>query len=115
MLGSREEVISRDSRFRNTPTNREQPSAAPLAQAAKAPKLLLTEDRRGALHPDAALPDAEAARHWFVKFARNRASKTDRKYCAANSASTEAFRNWGWIPSMLKDCRWKRGASPACG
>ena len=34
------------------------------------PKILLTEDRQGRLHLDHALPDAQAHRHWLVKFGR---------------------------------------------
>jgi serine/threonine-protein kinase HipA len=34
------------------------------------PKLLLTQDRQGLLHLDHTLPDAEAARHFIVKFSR---------------------------------------------
>jgi serine/threonine-protein kinase HipA len=80
MLGfSREEVISRDSRFLEYAYEQGAAIGGATGAGGEAPKLLLTEDRRGALHPDAALPDAEAARHWFVKFARNRASKTDQE------------------------------------
>jgi len=38
----------------------------------ESPKLLLTEDKDGLLHADGALPDAEARRHWLVKFTRSR-------------------------------------------
>ena len=38
----------------------------------ESPKLLLTEDKEGLLHADGALPDASAACHWLVKFARGR-------------------------------------------
>jgi serine/threonine-protein kinase HipA len=34
------------------------------------PKILLTEDRQGLLHLDHLLPDADAQRHYIVKFAR---------------------------------------------
>ncbi|WP_421684383.1 hypothetical protein [Stutzerimonas urumqiensis] len=46
-------------------------------KSGEAPKLRLTEDDEGLLHPDAALPDAAAARHWFFKLARNRAAKNE--------------------------------------
>jgi serine/threonine-protein kinase HipA len=38
----------------------------------ESPKLLLTGDVDGLLHADGALPDAEASRHWLVKFTRSR-------------------------------------------
>ena len=80
MLGfSREEVISRDSRFLEYAYEQGAAIGGATGAGGEAPKLLLTEDRQGALHPDAALPDAEAARHWVVKFARNQASKTDQE------------------------------------
>ena len=37
-----------------------------------APKFLLAEDGDGLLHPDLALPDAQARAHWLVKGARGR-------------------------------------------
>jgi serine/threonine-protein kinase HipA len=38
----------------------------------EAPKFLLVEDRQGRFHPDGALPDAEAAVFWLVKYPRGR-------------------------------------------
>lgn len=80
MLGfSRDDVISRDTRFLEYAYEQGAAIGGATGAGGEAPKLLLTEDRQGALHPDAALPDAEATRHWFVKFARNQASKTDQE------------------------------------
>jgi len=38
----------------------------------QAPKFLLAMDQQGQLHPDLALPDAQARSHWLVKGARGR-------------------------------------------
>ncbi len=79
MLGfSRDDVVSRDARFLEYAYEQGAAIGGATGAGGEAPKLLLTEDRQGALHPDAALPDAEVTRHWFVKFARNKANKTDQ-------------------------------------
>lgn len=76
---SRDEVVSRDARFLEYAYEQGAAIGGATGAGGEAPKLLLTEDLQGALHPDAALPDAEAKRHWFVKFARNQAGKTDQE------------------------------------
>lgn len=87
MLGfTRDEVIRRDARFLEYAYEQGAAIGGATGAGGEAPKLLLTEDRHGALHPDAVLPDEEAAQHWFVKFARNKAAQTDQdilrsEYC----------------------------------
>lgn len=83
---TRDEVISRDARFLEYAYEQGAAIGGATGAGGEAPKLLLTEDRHGALHPDAVLPDADAAQHWFVKFARNKARQTDQdilrsEYC----------------------------------
>lgn len=83
---SRHDVIERDSRFLEYAYEQGAAIGGATGAGGEAPKLLLTEDSQGALHPDAVLPDEQAVRHWFVKFARNRAGQTDQdvlrsEYC----------------------------------
>ncbi|GLK87437.1 type II toxin-antitoxin system HipA family toxin [Pseudomonas turukhanskensis] len=42
-----------------------------------APKILMTQDAEGMLHPDASLPDEDARMHWFIKFPRGKATRED--------------------------------------
>lgn len=49
----------------------------------EAPKLIMVEGHDGALYADAMLDDAEANRHWIVKFARNDVSETDKNILRA--------------------------------
>ncbi|KAF1053667.1 MAG: hypothetical protein GAK43_01289 [Stenotrophomonas maltophilia] len=44
----------------------------------QAPKLVMTEAHDGVLYADAMLADEQAARHWLIKFARNRVTERDR-------------------------------------
>ena len=62
--------------------------------AGASPKLLLVEDRSGLFHADGALPDAEAARHWLVKFPRGR-TRDDARVLANEPAYLEVARRLG--------------------
>lgn len=44
----------------------------------QAPKLVMTEGRDGALYADAMIPDDQVARHWLIKFARNKVTERDK-------------------------------------
>ncbi len=56
-----------------------------------APKLLMSEDENGLLYTDGALPDANARRHWIVKFPRGR-TRRDSQVLANEAPYLEAAR-----------------------
>ncbi|ROM92146.1 type II toxin-antitoxin system HipA family toxin [Pseudomonas brassicacearum] len=74
----REEVIARDNTFLEYAYEQGAAIGGATGAGGEAPKLLMTENREGLLYPDAVLDDGEAVRHWFVKFARNKAGQTDQ-------------------------------------
>jgi len=61
----------------------------------EAPKLVMAEDYGGALYADAMLDDAEASRHWLVKFARNDVSETDKNILRAEFQYYKAISRLG--------------------
>ena len=75
---SRVDVVGRDSRFLEYAYEQGAAIGGATGAGGEAPKLLMSEDRAGRLYPDAVLDDAEVARHWFVKFARNKSTQTDQ-------------------------------------
>ncbi|MGF6152642.1 HipA domain-containing protein [Pseudomonas fluorescens] len=74
----RDDVISRDNRFLEYAYEQGAAIGGATGAGGEAPKLLLTENREGLLYPDAMLDDTEVAQHWFVKFARNQGTQTDK-------------------------------------
>ncbi|VVN97385.1 type II toxin-antitoxin system HipA family toxin [Pseudomonas fluorescens] len=74
----REEVIARDNTFLEYAYEQGAAIGGATGAGGEAPKLLMTEDRAGLLYPDAVLNDTEVTRHWFVKFARNKAGQIDQ-------------------------------------
>ena len=75
---SRDEVVSRAEEFLEYAYEQGAAMGGATGAGGEAPKLLLTEDAQGGLHADAALADAQAQRHWLVKFARGQATARDR-------------------------------------
>ena len=80
------EVVARDARFLEYAYEQGAAIGGATGAGGEAPKLLLTEDADGLLHPDATLDDAQARRHWFVKFPRGKGGPTDQtilrvEYC----------------------------------
>lgn len=93
---SRAEVIRRDIAFLDYAYEHGAAVGGATGAGGDAPKLLLTEDEDGNLHPDAALPDEQARRHWFIKFPRHPATTTDRnilfsEYCYYRALSALGF------------------------
>lgn len=89
---SRQDVVQRDSTFLEYAYELSAAIGGATGAGGEAPKLLLTEDAQGKLHPDAALADTQAKQHWFVKFARNKARERDQdilrsEYCYYQAAS----------------------------
>ncbi|WP_421684503.1 type II toxin-antitoxin system HipA family toxin [Stutzerimonas urumqiensis] len=93
---ARSEVVERDARFLEYAYEQGAAIGGATGAGGEAPKLLLTEDREGLLHPDAALPDECAARHWFVKFARNRGSENDQTILRSEYAYYRALQALGF-------------------
>ena len=102
MLGfTREEVVSRDSRFLEYAYEQGAAIGGGTGAGGEAPKLLLTQDRQGALHPDAVLPDPDAAQHWFVKFARNKGGQTDQDILRSEYCFYRAIQHLGLTSASL--------------
>ena len=75
---SRHDVVSRDNGFLEYAYEQGAAIGGATGAGGEAPKLLMAEHRDGLLYPDAVLPDAEVAQHWFIKFARNGATLNDQ-------------------------------------
>ncbi len=74
----RPEVVARDARFLEYAYEQGAAIGGATGAGGEAPKLLLSEDADGLLHPDATLDDARARRHWFVKFPRGNGGPIDQ-------------------------------------
>jgi serine/threonine-protein kinase HipA len=74
----RQDVINRNNRFLEYAYEQGAAIGGATGAGGEAPKLLLAENKAGLVYPDAVLDDADVARHWFVKFARNKGSATDQ-------------------------------------
>ena len=114
LLGfSREDVINRDARFLEYAYEQGAAIGGATGAGGEAPKLLLTEDREGALHPDAALPDESATRHWFVKFARNQARQTDQDILRSEFCYYRAIQRLGLDTVPAKGLALEEGRKPS--
>ena len=110
---TRDEVISRDSRFLEYAYEQGAAIGGATGAGGEAPKLLLTEDRLGALHPDAVLPDSDAAQHWFVKFARNKASQTDQDILRSEYCFYRAVQQLGMDTVAAEGLALEEGNKPS--
>jgi serine/threonine-protein kinase HipA len=114
LLGfSREDVINRDARFLEYAYEQGAAIGGATGAGGEAPKLLLTEDREGALHPDAALPDESATRHWFVKFARNQARQTDQDILRSEFCYYRAVQQLGLDTVPAEGLALEEGRKPS--
>lgn len=73
----RQEVVIRDHAFQDYAYEQGAAIGGATGAGGEAPKLLMAEDAAGLLYPDAILDDASVARHWFIKFARNKGLELD--------------------------------------
>ncbi len=110
---TRDEVVSRDSRFLEYAYEQGAAIGGATGAGGEAPKLLLTEDRHGALHPDAVLPDADAVQHWFVKFARNKASQTDQDILRSEYCFYRAIQQLGFDTIAAEGLALEEGKKPS--
>jgi serine/threonine-protein kinase HipA len=76
---ARQDIIDRETGFIEYAYEMGAAIGGATGAGGAAPKLLMTEDRQGQLHPDAVLDDGQAACHWFVKFPRNTGNQRDRE------------------------------------
>ncbi|TBU79703.1 toxin HipA [Pseudomonas daroniae] len=114
LLGfTRDQVVSRDSRFLEYAYEQGAAIGGATGAGGEAPKLLLTEDRDGALHPDAVLPDADAAQHWFVKFARNKAGQTDQDILRSEYCFYRAIQQLGMDTIAAQGLALEEGSRPS--
>lgn len=91
----RAEVVARDARFLEYAYEQGAAIGGATGAGGEAPKLLLTEDAGGLLHPDATLDDAQARRHWFVKFPRGNGGPTDQAILRAEHCYYRALAKLG--------------------
>nr|WP_298167007.1 HipA domain-containing protein [uncultured Pseudomonas sp.] len=110
---SRDEVVSRDSGFLEYAYEQGAAIGGATGAGGEAPKLLLTEDRQGALYPDAVLPDADAMQHWFVKFARNKASQTDQDILRSEYCFYRAVHKLGFDTVAAEGLALEEGKKPS--
>lgn len=110
---TREEVINRDARFLEYAYELGAAIGGATGAGGEAPKLLLTEDRHGALHPDAVLPDTDAAQHWFVKFARNKATQTDQDILRSEYCFYRAVQRLGMDTISPEGLALEEGSKPS--
>lgn len=75
----RREVVQRNSDFLEYAYEQGAAIGGATGAGGEAPKLLLVEADDGRMYADAILPDARVRQHWFVKFARNRATQRDKE------------------------------------
>ncbi len=89
------EVVARDTRFLEYAYEQGAAIGGATGAGGEAPKLLLTEDAGGLLHPDATLDDARARRHWFVKFPRGNGGPSDQAILRAEHCYHRALAKLG--------------------
>lgn len=92
---TREQVVARDQGFLEYAYEQGAALGGATGAGGDAPKLLLTEDPQGLLHPDATLPDDLVCRHWLVKFPRNKASATDQDILRSEHCYYQALNALG--------------------
>lgn len=110
---TRDEVINRDARFLEFAYEQGAAIGGATGAGGEAPKLLLIEDANGALHPDAVLPDAEAVRHWFVKFARNKGGQTDQEILQSEFCYYRAVQKLGLDTVAADGLALEQGRKPS--
>ena len=91
----KEEVITREKDFIAYARDKGAPVAGTSGAHGEQPKLLLTQDAAGKWHPDGALTDDRARRHWLVKFPRSGKRKLDLKILRNEAAYLAVAKNAG--------------------
>ncbi len=91
----RDQILTRDSSFLDYAALRGAAIGGATGAGGDASKLLLAEDHGGRFAPDGALPDAQVARHWVVKFPRGEATHRDRLILRAEASYLLGARELG--------------------
>lgn len=89
------DVVTRDARFLEYAYEQGAAIGGATGAGGEAPKLLLTADGNGLLHPDATLDDTQARRHWFVKFPRGNGGPVDQAILRAEHGYYRALAKLG--------------------
>ncbi|WP_397453651.1 type II toxin-antitoxin system HipA family toxin [Pseudomonas sp. NA-150] len=93
---SREDVLQRGMGFLDLARGSGLAINGALGASGEAPKMLISEDASGDFYPNEALPDEEVHRHWFVKYPRNRAGRTDRNILHSEYCYYRALGEFGF-------------------
>ncbi|MBB4861707.1 serine/threonine-protein kinase HipA [Pseudomonas nitritireducens] len=75
---TRQEVVDRTNAFLEYAYEAGAALGGATGAQGQAPKLVMTEGLDGALYADAMIPDEQVARHWLIKFARNKVTERDK-------------------------------------
>ncbi|WP_027592106.1 type II toxin-antitoxin system HipA family toxin [Pseudomonas sp. LAIL14HWK12:I7] len=110
---SRQDVVSRDQQFLEYAYEQGAAIGGATGAGGEAPKLLMTEGQDGLLYPDAALADAQARRHWFIKFARNQALKNDQEILRAEYLYYRALHTLGIETVATDEMALEEGEKPS--
>lgn len=86
---------------------------AALGACGEAPKVLLTETTQGLLYPDGDLDDAQASKHWLVKFVRNNGSARDQTILRSEYLYYKALHALGVDTISASEMRLEEGERPS--
>jgi serine/threonine-protein kinase HipA len=86
---------------------------AALGACGEAPKVLLTETTQGLLYPDSDLDDAQASKHWLVKFARNNGTARDQVILRSEYLYYKALHSLGVDTIRAPEMRLEEGERPS--
>ncbi len=92
---TRQDIIERDTGFIEYAYEMGAAIGGASGAGGAAPKLLMSEDRQGRLHPDAVLNDQDVVQHWFVKFPRNNGNRRDQEILASEFCYYKALHVLG--------------------
>lgn len=110
---SMDEVVQRDAGFLDYAYDQGAAIGGATGAGGEAPKLLLTEDATGLVHPDATVEDDQARQHWFVKFARGNASPVDQTILRAEHAYYSALEALGIATAGGDSMRLEQATRPS--
>lgn len=99
------EITEHHTQFLQYAMQRGADISAATGAGGEAPKLLLVEDRQGRLFLDAELKDAEAAKHWLVKFPRNKGNSRDQAILRSEYLYYKALSALGFSTLATDDMR----------
>lgn len=110
---ARRDIIERDTRFIEYAYEMGAAIGGATGAGGAAPKLLMSEDHQGRLHPDAVLADGDVAQHWFVKFPRNNGNQRDREILASEFCYYQALNALGIETVSANGLALEAGSKPS--